>query len=332
MMRDYKFYLNLSERESIEFAKNSVKEIKELEQLEDLLRDLALFTNGECLKPFYPELIKNEMFYPPEIYLHANEQIADELIELVENGSEYVNHLLCCLAWIGTPNVMDFFVAASLHKPDWTKELYVLPKEYADQAGWIIHEDKRKRSLINRDVVVFARQNFDDGNEIQSETFVERTEVCKFCGNNLTTVFKTVIEASPIPFSTCLLCAGYEPFYLRVDNEDDIRWHDANKKWEHFDKHDMQIEKIRENTLVITNEERRPEFTISQFVAISKSQIGGYPTWVQDADYLNCPDCHQKMQYIGQVDMEDVEDYNEGIYYFHYCEKCRITGTNYQQT
>ncbi|MCU1288450.1 MAG: hypothetical protein JWN60_679, partial [Acidobacteria bacterium] len=114
--------------------------------------------------------------------------------------------------------------------------------------------------------------------------------------------------------------------------EGNEHWHDANKKWEHFDRFELQARKIKENILIITDEARKPEFTISQFIVISKSQIGGYPTWVQDADYLNCPKCNQKMRYIGQIDMEDVEEYGEGIYYFHFCEKCKITGTNYQQT
>lgn len=239
---------------------------------------------------------------------------------------------MICLAWIGTQNVIEFFIKSSLEKPDWTKELYVLPQRYSEQAGWSLDEEKRKRFLINQKVLVFSKQDFNEGREVQSKTFVKKTSACKCCGNNLTTVFEAEIDSSPIPFSTCLLCSAYEPFFMTVDTEGNNFWHNANKKWEHFDRFELEIEKIKENTLVFTDEPRKPEFTISQFVAISKSQIGGYPTWIQDADYLSCPDCNQKMQYVGQIDMEDVEDYGEGIYYFHYCQKCRITGTNYQQT
>jgi hypothetical protein len=331
-MNDYKFYLNLTEEESIEYASKVVQEVKDNEKLEDVLLHLALFTNGECLKPHYPILINKKIFYPGEIYLHADEKIADELIKVIENSDGNVNHLLICLAWIGTQNVVDFFVKTSIKKPKWTEKLYVLPKEYADQAGWFIDENNQKRFLINEQVSVFSRLDLGNANEFQSKTFVEKESLCKFCKNNLTTVFETKIRLKVIPFSTCLLCSCYEPFFMKIDVENNSHWHDANKKWEHLDRFDNVIEKIKQDTLKITSEKRKPEYTISQFVAISKSQIGGYPTWVQDADYLNCPDCNQKMMYVGQIDMEDFEDYSEGIYYFHYCENCKITGTNYQQS
>ena len=331
-MNDYKFYLNLTEKESIELATKAIEEIIDKDQLTDVLLRLALFTNGNCLKPHYSELIDKEIFYPSEIYLHADEKIADELIKLIESKSEYVNHLLVCLAWIGTQNVVDFFVNSSKEKPDWTKKLYVLPREYANEAGWFIDAENQKRFLINRNISVFSRQNFDGENEIQSAIFIEKTESCKFCENNLTTVFETEISSNQIPFSTCLLCSCYAPFFLIIDDKGESHWHEANKKWEHLDRFGFDMEKIKENTLIITNEKRKPEFTISQFVEISKSQIGGYPTWVQHSDYLDCPACTQKMQYIGQIDMENVEDYSEEIYYFHYCKECSVIGTNYQQT
>ena len=318
-MNDYKFYLNLTEEESIEYANKAIEETNDIQQLEDILLHLALFTNGNCLRRHYFALISLGIFYPSEIYLHADEHVANELIKLIENDADSVsvNHLLCCLAWIGTPNVINFFVESSIEKPNWTKGLYILPKEYAEQAGWFVNEDNRKVLLINRHVSVFAKQDLNSGNNARSRTFEEKKSICNFCKNNLTTVFEIKIDSSQIPFTTCLLCCCYEPFFMSTDGQGNSIWHHANKKWSHFDNYELEIQKIKENSIVISGEMRKPEFTISQLVAISKSQIGGYPTWVQDADYLNCPDCNQKMLYIGQVDMEDVEDYNEGIYYFH---------------
>lgn len=87
-MNDYKFYLHLTEEESIRYANKVIEETKDIEQLEDILLHLALFTNGKCLKPQYFRLAAKGIFYPCEIYLHANEQVADELIKLIENNSE----------------------------------------------------------------------------------------------------------------------------------------------------------------------------------------------------------------------------------------------------
>ena len=333
-MNDYKFYLNLTESESIEFAKKSLAEITNKDRLEDILLHLALFTDGKCLKPLYPFLIDKKIFYPSEIYIHADEKIADELIKMIETGDGNANHLLTCLAWIGTRNVIDFFVTSSTTKTDWTQQLYVLPNKYAEQAGWIIDGNLEKQYLISNEVSVFTKKDSSSSkkNNSESQTFVESSIVCKFCKNNVTRVFQNEIDSALIPFITCLLCCAYEPFFMNVINNGNVSWNSANKKWKHFDEYDLEIRKVEENTLVITDERRKPEFAINQFIAISRSQIGGYPTWVQDAEYLSCPNCKNTMQYIGQIDMEDVEDYGEGIYYFHFCGKCKITGTNYQQT
>jgi uncharacterized protein YwqG len=118
---------------------------------------------------------------------------------------------------------------------------------------------------------------------------------------------------------------------MRIDTNGKSSLYENNKKWEHFDD-SMEMDAIAPNTLVITTEKRKPEHTISQFIEISKSQIGGHPTWVQDSEYLDCPECNRTMDFIGQIDFEDVEEYGEGIYYFQHCKKCSITGTNYQST
>ncbi|MGN2370881.1 hypothetical protein ACTFJW_12655 [Clostridium cagae] len=35
---------------------------------------------------------------------------------------------------------------------------------------------------------------------------------------------------------------------------------------------------------------------------------------------------------FGQVSMEDLEEYGEGIYYGFICNECKIAATGYQQT
>ncbi|MBN1056078.1 MULTISPECIES: DUF1963 domain-containing protein [unclassified Clostridium] len=62
------------------------------------------------------------------------------------------------------------------------------------------------------------------------------------------------------------------------------------------------------------------------------TKIGGIPTWIQDAEYPQCPKCGEKMMFVGQVSMEDLEAYGEGIYYGFICNECKIAATGYQQT
>jgi hypothetical protein len=62
------------------------------------------------------------------------------------------------------------------------------------------------------------------------------------------------------------------------------------------------------------------------------SQIGGHPEWVQDAEYPVCPGCQRLMTYIGQVSLDDVEEFSEGTFYGFACLPCGKGATNYQQT
>ncbi|MBC7488294.1 MAG: hypothetical protein H7282_16260 [Cytophagaceae bacterium] len=132
-------------------------------------------------------------------------------------------------------------------------------------------------------------------------------------------------------FTSYLLCGCYEPVYMTIDEKGNSLWHESNKKWKHFSE-DMEMVPVDENILKVSTEYRRPEYTIGQFVNISKSQIRGYPTWVQDVGYLDCRGCKGKMNFVGQIDMEEVEEYGEGMYYFHHCPDCKTTGANYPQT
>jgi hypothetical protein len=62
------------------------------------------------------------------------------------------------------------------------------------------------------------------------------------------------------------------------------------------------------------------------------SQIGGHPTWVQDAEYPQCPGCQQPTPFIDQLSNEDYEKYGEGIYYLFAYGQCGVVSTNHQQS
>ena len=131
-----------------------------------------------------------------------------------------------------------------------------------------------------------------------------------------------------VPFDTCLLCSCYHPIFMKVAQDGNTNWYENNQKWEYLNETEMIP--IEMNTLVLSSEEVKPEQTITMLQE-SNSRIGGYPTWwQQDAEFLNCVVCKNIMDFVGQIDMADVEKYSDGIYYFHHCKKCNITGTNFQ--
>lgn len=335
-MKSYEEVKNLTDEEAQIYVKQIISNTSDKGQLEDKLLEIALFTNGNSLQNVYPTLIEKEIFYPPEIYIHADERIAILLINLIntEISRLYLNRILSALAWIGTPNVLTFFEKSTREKPEWTKQLYVLPNKYAEVAGWTFDELGNKRLLIHKKNISVLTNDFSKADPSKHiETFKKHSENCPFCKGPLTTFFKIKIDDESIEtnFTACSTCSCFYPVFMKIDTQGESKWCEKNEKWEHLSD-DMGIDDFPENILSISTEKRKSEFTINPFIEITKSQIGGYPSWIQDSEYLECPDCSKKMDYIGQIDREDIEEYGEGIYYFHYCKKCKITGTNYQQT
>lgn len=86
--------------------------------------------------------------------------------------------------------------------------------------------------------------------------------------------------------------------------------------------------------LVLSGESRHYLETAnwSTLPGVAFSQIGGFPTWVQDAEYPGCPDCSETMPFVGQISNEDFLEFAEGIYYAFHCPKCNVSATGYQQS
>lgn len=60
-------------------------------------------------------------------------------------------------------------------------------------------------------------------------------------------------------------------------------------------------------------------------------RVGGEPTWIQNADYGDCPGCGRTMPAVAQIAVEDLWD-AEGICYLLWCDPCAISAVVYQQT
>ena len=59
--------------------------------------------------------------------------------------------------------------------------------------------------------------------------------------------------------------------------------------------------------------------------------VGGYPQWVQDAEYLSCPSCGGTMKHLAQIPFGELVQ-GEGIIYVQICEKCEVLGGCFQCT
>ena len=59
--------------------------------------------------------------------------------------------------------------------------------------------------------------------------------------------------------------------------------------------------------------------------------VGGYPQWVQDAEYLSCHSCGGTMKHLAQIPFGELVQ-GEGVIYVQICEKCEVLGGCFQCT
>jgi hypothetical protein len=214
--------------------------------------------------------------------------------------------------------------------PIWAKTLHILPVEYAKTGGWEAGEDGMPHRLTGMDIIAFESCKKAEGSP--ASPLASLPESCGFCGQPLTLVFDGENK-----LASCLYCSCYQTVYTKTDGSG-VHWHDGNKTGDFFQKHpeymknDEDIAASFQSGLRPSGEIRQASWTAHQFAEISRTQIGGMPTTVNDIHYPKCPDCGETMCFTAQFDMADAEEYGEGIYYFFTCKRCGVTGTNYDQT
>ncbi|XVU25466.1 hypothetical protein ACQPZJ_51270 [Actinoplanes sp. CA-054009] len=63
------------------------------------------------------------------------------------------------------------------------------------------------------------------------------------------------------------------------------------------------------------------------------STVGGFPDWIQDAEFPSCPRCARTMPYVGMVNGGDLwVDFGEGCFYLFHDAACGLSAAVYQQS
>jgi hypothetical protein len=86
------------------------------------------------------------------------------------------------------------------------------------------------------------------------------------------------------------------------------------------------------NQLMLSTRPRLLHHSVDWCLPSTFSQVGGMPSWIQDAAYGKCPECNKGMVFVAQLSVEDIEEYGEGVFYGLLCPDCSITTVRYQQT
>jgi len=168
--------------------------------------------------------------------------------------------------------------------------------------------------------------------------------LCGSCGNalhNLVTIPASVINNNtPIDLCTCLSCLGWDELILFYKH-DSLGQPTPLTTNENYCDPEFKSLPFKETKIQLTKTPSRWEF---QDWALANSRenlnrIGGSPSWIQSAEYLNCPSCDNTMHFCAQFDsgllLENGEEFlwgSGGICYAFWCYGCSISGLFWQCT
>lgn len=332
-------YRSLKFGEGAELVSWAVASLGDKEtRAKDALAHLACFHPGS-LDGSHQHLLRAGLFYPPVIYHGAGDEVAREIIESIDEPN--VNLALMALAWIGSQTAQRAFSDWRESPPAWAIGLHVPTHAYAEVGGWELTANGTRRNLFFRTChpLVPPERPEAVAGVIRINTPHEAS--CRWCKRQLTTLLDIDLSHPLLGFlgldgerlriMTCDVCTCYGMIFTRVDWLGASEWFPGNTPPEYLPADSSDWDRLREDALLLSKIPRQPTESADRNMPISFSQIGGYPSWEQDAEYPICPSCQRKMAFVAQLSNEDYER-GEGIYYAFLCPECRIAATHYQQT
>lgn len=313
--------------------------------IEEFLGCLVVSVPG-CLQGLHGELLARDSLWLHPLYLGADADTRDALLRRAKGDEPALNGVLCALAWIGDEGVQAAFRAWREHPPEWRKRLYIPPEAYAPEAGWELDAEGNRRDLFYHTAYELTPgENTAEPSPVTVVTPLD--ERCRWCGRPLTAMFDLDLrdprmaflglEESWLRLATCEWCSEFTPVYVEFDLSGGARWSAYNeeqpdilRKLKVSDDGSMFFESPRR--MVLGPQRRTPYEANVEGIPLRQSQLGGHPTWIQDAEYPTCPSCRLTMLNVGQVATEELLGVGEGITYVFLCPTCRLSATTFQQT
>jgi hypothetical protein len=307
---------------------------------DEILRCLACLRPGS-LDGFHHALLDRGILYPPVVWHGAGADVASRIVGMLPG--EVTNHLLLTLAWIGDEVVQDAFRRWRNEPPEWVTRLRLSPHQYAEEAGWELTEKGTRRDLFAYRCHPLAGPEGQAADAGIARVVTEHEGACRWCGRALTTLLDldlTSPSLSPLIYdgrrlriAACDVCSCYGTVFTAVGPDGESSWHEGNRQPAYLPRDAADWPRMPQGRLVLGKEPRHWLESADWLVpGVCFSQVGGHPTWVQDADYPRCPECGRAMQFVAQVSNEDIDENSEGIYYTFACRGCGVAAVNYQQS
>lgn len=315
------------------------------DDIEEFLGCLAVFVLGS-LEGLHGELLVRDSLWLHPLYLGADADTRNALLLRANGDERELNGVLCALAWIGDEGVQAAFRAWHENPPEWRRRLYIPPEQYAFQAGWELDAEGSRHNLFYATAYELTPAPQEELGDSSPVTVVEPLdEHCRWCGRSLTSILDLDLrelrlaflglEGKRLRLAMCEWCSAFTPVYFEFDLEGTTRWSAHNDGMPEIlrkitDDGGMFFESPRR--LVLGPRRRTPYEANIQGVPLRQSQVGGHPTWIQDAEYPVCPGCRISMLNVGQVATEELLGTGEGITYMFLCPTCGVSTTTFQQT
>lgn len=132
------------------------------------------------------------------------------------------------------------------------------------------------------------------------EVVSDHEEACRWCGRGLTTLLDLVLTSPAwsclrlpgrrLRIATCDVCACYGTVFTEVDGEGRATWHEANRMPDFLPDAAVDQDILPRGCLVPGAETRNwLESASGIWPGVRLSQVGGHPTWEQDAESSRCP-------------------------------------------
>lgn len=305
----------------------------------DIATTVKLLTQID-LQPFLEILLeKRYLGLSPFLFQGASAQIRDRLIERV---SVEPNQVLSALAWIGDDEVRRHFAKWKCTPPAWTDSLFITADNYSLEAGWELTSDGQRRELCFAECIPIVPACSEIKAAPQLQIIADASDSCHLCHRNLAFMIVSHTEqnsaihhpalARSLKFLICEVCveAG-NTLLTEIDSQENFVWSTFNANT--LDSRTYDTSLFPRNAMQLDNSFRNPYFGAVHPFPKQISQLGGHPTWLQDAEYPTCLVCETTMNFFGQLNYEELDSDLEGMLYSFTCENCkRFLAVKYQCT
>ncbi|WP_334075842.1 DUF1963 domain-containing protein [Paenibacillus sp. A14] len=350
-VRNEELFVSLTEAEADKILDEALEQLVsgDEEMCRELLSSLVCYREYNISRSL-PKLIEHGMYYPGILFKDAGPEVRDRLLQQLEWDVENFDFLLPALSWIGDTVVVTRFQEWRKNPPSWAEELPVPPEQYTYAAGWELGQDGTRVDLIRSPAYAILRRKEPSAAVLDSgepgKFLLPDRENCPWCGGKLTTLMDVdahhpslsgwSLRQERLHFKTCMRCGCYSTIFMKSDDRGVASWSEYNEKpgyMPEIDLGDYGEEYLNFGPLLELEAKPRLIFHTAVWgLTQTNSQIGGHPSWIQDAEYPACPCCGESMHFIAQLDWSELEEYGEGILYMFLCEKDKLTATLFQQS